>query len=85
MGTLEPGQTNAMNSRDLPEAGQTHRPAIARFAGLKEEASADVFVGEAKLAIIKTGPRTRAVKRPTPYLITAPHRHGSGHERQTDR
>ena len=60
-----------MNSRHPPRNRASSPPArIARFAGLQEEASADVFVGEAKLAIIKTGPRTRAVKRPTPYLIT---------------
>jgi uncharacterized repeat protein (TIGR01451 family) len=71
VGTLEPGQTKRHEfSASAKKPGKLVARAIAHCAGLKEEASAAVFVGEAKLAIIKKGPQTRSVKRSTPYLIT---------------
>lgn len=71
VGTLEPGQTKRHEISALARgSGKLIARAIARTGGAQEEASTTIVVGEARLTVIKTGPRTRSVKRPTPYLIT---------------
>ena len=48
----------------------TNRASAEAAGGLRQEASATVRVGEARLAVLKSGPATRLVGRPATYLIT---------------
>jgi uncharacterized repeat protein (TIGR01451 family) len=72
LGTLSPGETRRVEYQAIPtRAGTFRNKAEATAAGgLSQKASAEVTVGEAKLALIKTGPQRRLINRPAPYQIT---------------
>jgi uncharacterized repeat protein (TIGR01451 family) len=48
----------------------TSRAAVTAGGGLREEAAATVQVGQPALAVVKSGPKQRAVGRPATYRIT---------------
>jgi uncharacterized repeat protein (TIGR01451 family) len=72
LGDLAPGQTRAVEYTAVAKkTGRYTNSASAEAAGgLRQKASATVRVGEARLAVLKSGPATRLVGRPSAYVIT---------------
>jgi uncharacterized repeat protein (TIGR01451 family) len=72
LGTLRPGQSKGIEySVITKKTGRFTLAGVARASGgLKQESSATMRVGEAKLEVLKTGPKQRTVGRPATYLIT---------------
>lgn len=72
LGDLAPGQTRRIEYQAISKKTGTfhNRAQVTAAGGLRRQASADVTVGEAKLALSKTGPTRRLVNRPASYHIT---------------
>lgn len=71
LGTLAPGQERRVEYQAIAKkAGRwQNRAVVTCAAGLREEASCEVVVAEAKLELAKTGPSQRNVSRPATYQI----------------
>ena len=72
LGDLAPGQSRSVEYQAISKQTGTFRnkAEVKAAGGVQQKASASVTVGEAKLSLLKTGPRQRLVNRPTPYQIT---------------
>src|SRR6185437_7435224 len=72
LGELAPGQTRRIEYQAMSrQTGTfTNKVEVTAAGGVRQKASANVTVGEAKLALLKTGPQRRLINRPTPYRIT---------------
>jgi uncharacterized repeat protein (TIGR01451 family) len=72
LGNLAPGQTRRIEYQAISKQTGTfaNKVEVKAAGGVHEIASARVVVGEAKLSILKTGPRRRLVNRAAPYQIT---------------
>ena len=72
LGDMAPGQTRRVRCTVIPKSvGKFTMQAEARAAvGVNGKASRAVAVGEPKLSLVATGPKSRLVNRPATYLIT---------------
>jgi uncharacterized repeat protein (TIGR01451 family) len=69
---LEAGETRRIDySVTVKRAGRlTGKAAVESGGKLRQETTSTLFVGTPKLALTKTGPERRLVKRPVAYLLT---------------
>jgi uncharacterized repeat protein (TIGR01451 family) len=72
LGTLEPGRTRTVEYQAVAKTtGRLcNRAVVTAAGGLREQAESCVSVGEAKLALTKTGPAQYYLNRATTYQLT---------------
>ncbi len=72
LGTLAPGQRRTVEYEAIAKkAGRwTNKAVVTAAGGVRQEASAEVVIEEARLEVTMTGPERRFLNRPATYQIT---------------